>query len=183
VSHTKSAALFTTLGLLLAACSSTPVAPSSTASTSDATSTAAASSAAPTAASARPMTTASDALPAYLDPNSGLSTQRSVYFGFDDYSLDSKYLALIEQHGRFLASNPTVAIKIEGNSDERGGSEYNLALGQRRAESVLRALKVYGVKVSQMEATSWGETKPKALDHDEAAWAQNRRADLQYPSR
>jgi peptidoglycan-associated lipoprotein len=90
---------------------------------------------------------------------------------------------LIERHGKFLASSPNVAIRIEGNADERGGSEYDLALGQKRAEAVLQALRIYGVKDSQMQAISWGKTKPKALGHDEAAWAQNRRVDLQYPGR
>ena len=90
---------------------------------------------------------------------------------------------LIERHGKYLASHPALAIKIEGNADERGGAEYNLALGQRRAESVLRALRIYGVKDAQMEAISWGKTKPRATGHDEASWAQNRRADLQYPTK
>jgi peptidoglycan-associated lipoprotein len=76
-----------------------------------------------------------------------------------------------------------VAVKIEGNCDERGSAEYNLALGQKRAESVRQSLKVYGVKDTQLEAVSWGSEKPKAQGHDESAWAQNRRADVQYPGR
>ncbi len=122
-------------------------------------------------------------LPAYLDPKSSISTDRSVYFDFDGFTVKPEYTVLVERHGKFLASNPGVAIKIEGNTDERGGSEYNLALGQKRAEAVLRALRIYGVKDSQMEAISWGESKPKSSGHDEAAWAQNRRDDLQYPTR
>jgi peptidoglycan-associated lipoprotein len=121
--------------------------------------------------------------PPYVDPKSRLSTERSVYFDFDDNAIKSDYNALIERHGKFLASSPKVTIKIEGNADERGGSEYNLSLGQKRAEAVLRALKIYGVKDGQMEAISWGKTKPKSLGHDEQAWAQNRRADLQYPDK
>jgi peptidoglycan-associated lipoprotein len=84
-------------------------------------------------------------------------------------------------HGKFLASHPLLAIKIEGNADERGGAEYNLALGQKRAEAVSKALKIFGVKDSQMEAVSFGKEKPKALGHEEASYAQNRRADLDYP--
>jgi peptidoglycan-associated lipoprotein len=76
-----------------------------------------------------------------------------------------------------------VAVKIEGHADERGGHEYNLALGQRRAQAVLAALKVYGVKGTQVEAVSWGEERPRATGHEESAWAQNRRADLAYPKR
>ena len=90
---------------------------------------------------------------------------------------------MLELHGRYLSANPKLSIRVEGNADERGSAEYNLALGQKRAESVVRALKLYGVKDSQMEAVSWGKEKPKAMGHDEAAWAQNRRVDLVYPSK
>ena len=141
---------------------------------------------APAAASSKPMATSTVAtvtLPAYLDPKSSISSQRSLYFGFDEFSIRSDDNVLVERHGKYLSGNPKVAIKIEGNTDERGGSEYNLALGQKRAEAVLRALKIYGVKDSQMEAVSWGKSKPRAVGHDEAAWAQNRRADLQYPTK
>ena len=104
-----------------------------------------------------------------------------MYFGFDDFTVNADDTALVGRHGKFLASNPTVAVRIEGNTDERGGTEYNLALGQKRAEALLRALKIYGAKDAQMEATSWGENKPKATGHNENAWAQNRRDDIQYP--
>ena len=126
---------------------------------------------------------AGSALPAYLDPQSPLSRERSVYFSYDDYAVTSEYTPLIERHGKFLAEHPAVAIRIEGNTDERGSAEYNLALGQRRAEAVLRALKLFGVKDTQMEAVSYGEEKPKATGHDESSWSQNRRADLAYPSK
>jgi peptidoglycan-associated lipoprotein len=118
-----------------------------------------------------------------LDPNSPLSKQRNVYFDYDNFSIKKEYQALIELHGKFLAQNPGVSIRVEGNADERGGSEYNLALGQKRAEAVAAALKVYGVKAAQVEATSWGKEKPKATGNDEASWAQNRRGDLVYPSK
>ena len=81
------------------------------------------------------------------------------------------------------ASNPSLAIKIEGNADDRGNAEYKLALGGKRAEAVLRALKIYGVKDSQMDAISWGKETPKATGHDEAAWVQNRPVDLEYPKK
>jgi peptidoglycan-associated lipoprotein len=136
------------------------------------------------AAAAQPTTqpqVAASVLPAYLDPNNLLSKERSVYFDFDEFTIKSEYEGLIARHGNFLAANPKVAIKIEGNADERGSPEYNLALGQKRAQSVLNALKLMGVKDGQMEAVSWGEERPKNAGHDEAAWAQNRRADLAYP--
>jgi len=121
--------------------------------------------------------------PEYLDPGSSIASQRSLYFDFDSFTIRSDDTPMIERHGKYLASHPALAIKIEGNADERGGAEYNLALGQRRAESVLRALRIYGVKDAQMEAISWGKSKPRATGHDEASWAQNRRADLQYPTK
>jgi peptidoglycan-associated lipoprotein len=163
--------------VLLAACSSTPTTPAPTASMATAAPTA------PTTPKPTAGTMAPTSLPAHLDPKSAISTDRSVYFDFDDYSIKKEYGPLIERHGRYLASNPRLAIRIEGNADDRGSAEYNLALGQKRAETVLRALKIYGVKDSQMEAISWGKEKPKSTGHDEAAWAQNRRADLEYPKK
>ena len=119
----------------------------------------------------------------HLDANSLISKERSVYFGYDDFSIQSNYSALIERQGKYLAGNAGLNIKIEGNADERGSSEYNLALGQKRAEAVARALKVYGVKDAQVEAVSWGKEKPRNTAHNETAWAENRRADIVYPQR
>lgn len=180
-------ALLAMIGLGLAACSSTPVTPAATPGKAPmAAAPAPAPTPAPTAAAPRPApasTVATVSLPEYLDPKSSISSQRSVYFEFDVFAIRGEDAPLIERHGKYLTSHPAVAIKIEGNTDERGGVEYNLALGQKRAESVSRALRIYGVKDAQMEAISWGESKPRATGHDEAAWAQNRRADLQYPAK
>jgi peptidoglycan-associated lipoprotein len=129
---------------------------------------------------AEPATTAK-ALPGHLDPASAISTQRSVFFDYDVFSVKPEFNDLIALHGKYLADNAGLSIKVEGHADERGSKSYNLALGQKRAEAVAKALKVFGVKDSQVEATSWGEEKPKAEGHDEAAWAQNRRADIAYP--
>lgn len=181
----KTHALLALLVLGLAACSSTPVAPAATLGKATLAAVPAQATA-PAAATARPTpasTVARVSLPDYLDPKSSISSQRSVYFDFDVFSIRGEDAPLIERHGRYLATHPAVSIKIEGHTDERGGVEYNLALGQKRAESVLRALRMYGLKDAQMEAISWGESKPRATDHDESAWAQNRRADLQYPSK
>ena len=122
-------------------------------------------------------------LPAHLDPKSDISTGRSVYFDFDDAKLKSEFSPLIERHGRYLVANPKLNLRVEGNADERGSAEYNLALGQKRAESVRKALAVIGVPEARIEAISWGKERPRTQGHDEAAWAQNRRADLQYPSK
>jgi len=186
--NNPSAALIVSLAMLLGACTSTPVAPppapvKAVVAPAPLAAVLAPSPAATTRATAPVSTVATVTLPSYLDPKSRISTERSVYFDFDDFSIKTDYSALVERQGKFLATSPNVAIKIEGNADERGGSEYNLALGQKRAEAVLRALKIYGAKDSQMEAVSWGKTKPRSLGNDETAWAQNRRADLQYPTR
>ena len=122
-------------------------------------------------------------MPAYLEPKSAISMQRSVYFDYDNFEVKPEFAKILELHGKFLAANPKVSIRVQGNADERGSAEYNLALGQKRADAVVKALKIYGVKDSQMEAISFGREKPKALGHDEAAWAQNRRVDLEYPGK
>ncbi|MFM2330237.1 MAG: hypothetical protein RLZZ494_2340 [Pseudomonadota bacterium] len=121
--------------------------------------------------------------PAHLDPTSRISLERSIYFEYDQFTIRSADTGLVELHGKYLVANPNVSIKIEGNADERGSKEYNLALGQKRAEAVLRALKTFGVKDSQAEPVSFGEEKPKSTGQGEAAWAQNRRADLVYPAK
>ncbi|MDE2397663.1 MAG: peptidoglycan-associated lipoprotein Pal [Burkholderiales bacterium] len=182
---TRSWALLSCTAALLAACSSTPPA------TPKATTAASAAAMAPVATapnSAASQKMAESAvttvnLPAYLDPNNPVSKERSVYFDFDDAKLKSEYNSLVELQGNFLRSHPNVSIKIEGNCDERGSARYNLALGQKRAETVLHALNTAGVATGQMEAISWGSERPKALGHDEAAWAQNRRADIVYPNK
>ncbi len=185
----RSLGLLTLLAALLGACSSEPIAtPAPTPAPTPKPLAAAAPLAQPapalTGAKATPSSTvATVSLPAYLDPKSDISTGRSVYFDFDMALVKPEFSNLVERHGRYLSSNPRVSIKIEGNTDERGGAEYNLALGQKRAEAVRQALKMYGVKETQIEAVSWGSEKPKTAGHDELAWAQNRRADLQYPNR
>ena len=178
----KTCAIVAFLGVALAGCSSTPVAPASTQP---------AAATSPLAPAARPgestgrassaVTTVS--VPPYLDPSNPISRERSVYFDFDEFVVKSQYAGLIRLQGNYLVSKPSLSIKVEGNSDERGSPEYNLALGQRRAEAVAKALEVYGVRSSQLEAVSWGEERPMTAGHDEAAWAQNRRADLVYPRR
>lgn len=105
---------------------------------------------------------------------------RIVYFDYDSYVIKPEFQNLIEAHARFLKANNGRRIAIEGHTDERGGREYNLALGQRRAEAVRRALGLLGVPDTQVEAVSFGKEKPAAPGSDEAAWAQNRRAEIAY---
>ncbi|MCY1243733.1 Outer membrane protein P6 [compost metagenome] len=113
------------------------------------------------------------------DPNSPLA-KRSVYFDFDSYTVKSDYQGMLTEHAKYLGANKGRKILIQGNTDERGTSEYNLALGQKRAEAVRRSLGSMGVPDGQMEAVSLGKEKPKATGHDEASWAENRRADINY---
>lgn len=115
-----------------------------------------------------------------FNPSSVLYQQRSVYFGFDQYNVDDQYRNLVSEHAHYLAAHPQQHVKIEGNTDERGGAEYNLALGQRRAEAVAKLMELQGVSNNQIETISFGKEKPKALGHTEADWAQNRRADIVY---
>jgi peptidoglycan-associated lipoprotein len=119
-------------------------------------------------------------VPAHLDPNSSLSKNRSVYFDFDNFQVKDEFKPIVESHGKYVGSQSLLKVKIEGNTDERGGREYNLALGQKRAEAVARALKIYGVKEQQIETISLGSEKPIAAGHDEAAWSKNRRVDISY---
>ena len=113
------------------------------------------------------------------DPSSPLS-QRNVHFPFDVDTIQEADKATITAHGAYLASHPEIKIRLEGNTDERGSSEYNLALGQRRANNTKKALVLAGAKSEQIEAISYGEEKPMASGHDEASWSQNRRVDINY---
>lgn len=105
---------------------------------------------------------------------------RVVYFDFDSYVVRADAQGLIDAHSRFLKADPSRKVNIAGHTDERGGREYNLALGQKRAEAVRRSLTLLGVKDSQVEAVSFGEEKPAAAGNTEAAYSQNRRAEISY---
>jgi peptidoglycan-associated lipoprotein len=160
--------------LALAACSSTKLA-----ETADVTGKSVAAPTTPAAAQSAVAPVVAD----HLNPNSLISKERSVFFDFDQFVIKASDGPLIERQGKYLASKQSLAIRVEGNADERGGREYNLALGQKRADAVVRALKVYGVGEKQLEAVSFGSEKPAMQGHDEAAWAQNRRVDLAYPNK
>lgn len=113
------------------------------------------------------------------DPDSLLS-KRLIHFDFDSAVIREEYLSIIEAHAAYLKSQPSARVILQGHTDERGSREYNLALGQRRAESVQRSMVLLGVPEAQIEAVSFGEEKPIAEGQNEAAWAQNRRVEIHY---
>jgi peptidoglycan-associated lipoprotein len=115
-----------------------------------------------------------------LNDPKGVLANRSVYFDFDSYSVRDDGKPVVENHSAYLTKHKERKVLIQGNTDERGGTEYNLALGQKRAEAVRKSLSALGVTESQMEAVSLGKEKPKATGSNEAAWAENRRADIVY---
>jgi len=114
------------------------------------------------------------------DPNNILS-KRSVYFDYDSFVVKDEYRALVEAHARYLQQNRTARTIVQGNTDERGSREYNIALAQKRADSVKRMMTLLGATESQIETVSFGKEKPKNPGHDETAWAENRRDDIVYP--
>jgi len=109
-----------------------------------------------------------------------LLNQRRVHFAFDSSSIDDENRAIIEAHAKYLLANKNVKVVLEGHTDERGTREYNLALGERRAKAVERMMKVLGVSSDRIKTVSYGEEKPIAMDHNEAAWALNRRVEIIY---
>ena len=113
------------------------------------------------------------------DPGSILS-KRSVYFDFDAYAIKDDYRSLLEAHGKYLQANRNAHMTVEGNTDERGSREYNIALGQRRADAAKRMMMLSGATEAQIDTVSFGKEKPKNPGHDESAWAENRRDDLAY---
>lgn len=125
------------------------------------------------------MPTDTHGLSALRDPSNPLS-RRDVYFDFDSFMVRSEYQPLIETHARFLMQNPQMRILVQGNTDERGSREYNLALGQKRADAVRRAMALLGVQDAQVESVSLGEEKPRCLERTEDCFAQNRRAEILY---
>jgi peptidoglycan-associated lipoprotein len=115
-----------------------------------------------------------------LNDPKGVLANRSIYFDYDSYEVKDTYRSLVEAHSKYLLANKSRKILIQGNTDERGGSEYNLALGQRRADSVKKLMTAIGVPEASIESVSLGKEKPKVQGSNEEAWAENRRADLVY---
>ena len=107
-------------------------------------------------------------------------SKRSIYFDYDSNAVKDEYHTLVQAHSRYLVDNKNVGARIEGNTDERGSREYNLALGQRRADAIWKIMSVFGVPEERVVRFSYGEEKPKNPGHDESAWLYNRRADIVY---
>ena len=174
MSHLKSLALIVSAAAMLSACSTpvklkdTPVVDASTGSKT-----------AP-AADPRSVNSVDTASQDALDDPKGVLAKRSVYFDFDSYIVRDGDKSVVANHSEYLNKNKTRKVLIQGNTDERGGAEYNLALGQKRAEAVRKSMSALGVPESQMEAVSLGKEKPKATGSNEEAWAENRRADIVY---
>lgn len=108
---------------------------------------------------------------------------RVIYFEYDSAKVSDESLALLEAHGNFIAGNGNVSVRLEGHADERGSREYNIALGDRRAQSVRRILLFQGASTDQIDTISYGEEQPAELGHDESSWARNRRVELAYEVR
>ena len=109
-----------------------------------------------------------------------LLAQRRVHFAFDSSTIDDEARAIIEAHAAHLVANPQIKLSLEGNCDERGTREYNLALGERRAQAVEKMMKVLGVAGNRIKTVSYGEEKPLCQEHNESCWRQNRRAEIVY---
>ena len=133
----------------------------------------------PAAAESKPMTAQPVSANPLTDPNNILS-KRSIYYDFDKAIIKDEYTPLIQAHSAYLVDHRSVHITIQGNCDERGSREYNLALGQRRADSVKKAMTILGATSSQIETVSFGKEKPRCTEHNETCWAKNRRSDIVY---
>ena len=117
--------------------------------------------------------------PRLRDPRNILS-KRLVYFDFDSFVVKDEYRPLVEAHARYLQQNRSARLTLQGHADERGSREYNIALGQKRADAVKKMMQLLGATEMQIETVSFGKEKPAALGHDETAWAQNRRVEIVY---
>ena len=167
------------VAVVVAGCSSTPT----TAPVEDKSTTTAAPGPPPPGAATSGTTTSgvtgTSGLNPLKDPNNILS-KRSVYFEFDSFTIADQYKPIIQAHAQYLAANRNARVTLQGHADERGSREYNIALGQKRADAVKRTMTLLGVQETIVETVSFGKEKPKNLGHDEAAWAENRRVDIIY---
>jgi peptidoglycan-associated lipoprotein len=169
------ALLVATLALTLAGCGSKPVKPAP--STAPTESNAGAQSEGANAANAAGGAGNQDET---AGPQAGLLATRIVYFDFDSAVIQGAGVDVVAAHAKYLAANPQARVRLEGNTDERGSREYNIGLGDRRAQSVRRAFLLQGVTEGQLTAVSYGEERPADPGHDEAAWAKNRRVEIVY---
>jgi peptidoglycan-associated lipoprotein len=173
----KNLAIYLGLAVLAAACSSEPT--KNVAPVTDRGSANPPSTSNGTGSTTQPADNANVQGNPLRDPGSILS-KRSVYFDFDSNVVKDEFRGMVQAHARYMTDHRDARARIEGNCDERGSREYNLALGQRRAEAVKKIMTVLGAQDARIETTSYGEEKPVDTGHDEAAWAKNRRADIKY---
>lgn len=117
-------------------------------------------------------------LPDIFTNKSSKLSERSIYFDYDRYDVKAEYRDLLALHAKYLRENSSARMLIQGNTDERGSSEYNLALGQKRADSIKNMLVLLGAPEAQVESVSLGKEKPRGMGSNEAAWAENRRGDM-----
>jgi len=171
----RNAVLYLAIALLAAACASKET--KTEAPLTD-RSTGAPTTSGGTGSTTRPSTAST--MPSGNPLKEGTLAKRSVYFDFDSNVVKDEYRGLVQAHSRYIADHRSQHVRIEGNCDERGSREYNLALGQRRAEAVKKVMTVLGAPDSTIETVSYGEEKPVGMGHDEGSWAQNRRADIKY---
>lgn len=170
---------------VLAACGSTPTKEQDGASVEDRSGAAAAQQQKPQTQSTGPTTTPLEPKGVSGNPlkdPSNILSKRSVYFELDSNIVKDEFKPLVSAHARYLQQNAGQKVTVQGNADERGSREYNLALGQRRADAVKQAMQLLGARSEQIETISFGEEKPRATGHDEKSWAENRRADIVYPN-
>jgi peptidoglycan-associated lipoprotein len=113
-------------------------------------------------------------------PLAGMLAKRTIYFDFDNSEIKGEGTDIVAAHAKYLAKNPAARVRLEGNTDERGSREYNIGLGERRAQAVRRALLLQGASDTQLSTVSYGEERPAAAGHDETAWAKNRRVEIVY---
>ena len=169
------------LAAVLAGCgSNVKLDPPIQGSGADATATQGAGAGAAGAGAGQSTVTQVQAGPAGADAAGPAGVGRVIYFDFDSFTVKPEYQGLVDQHARFLQGNRGRSVAVEGHTDERGSREYNLALGQKRAEAVRRALTLVGATDAQIEAVSFGEEKPAAMGASEDAHSQNRRVEIRY---
>ncbi|MFD1894429.1 peptidoglycan-associated lipoprotein Pal [Ottowia beijingensis] len=169
------------LAAVLAGCgSNVKLDPPIQGSGADATATQGAGAGAAGAGAGQSTVTQVQAGPAGADAAGPAGVGRVIYFDFDSFTVKPEYQGLVDQHARFLQGNRGRSVAVEGHTDERGSREYNLALGQKRAEAVRRALTLVGATDAQIEAVSFGEEKPAVSGSSEDAYSQNRRVEIRY---
>jgi len=131
---------------------------------------------------AKPLVTKPVTVDPLTDPGNILS-RRSIFFDYDSNLIKDEFKPIVTAHARYLQQNPSTKIRVEGNADDRGSREYNIALGQRRSEAVKQMMQLLGVRADQVEPVSFGEEKPRCTEAAESCWSQNRRGDIVYQGR